>query len=200
MQLAPYKNRDSYRVWLSPGEAAKLVSEYNDDPQKELALSMALCGLRGDEIRRATHNHIRELNTEMEAYKLTVPTGKTGHRETPIGRSTVKTATIYKNAAGVGADEPLVDVATKTIRRWVAAAASNLADSTDNDDWRHVTSHDLRRSWATNTFYSLNASSVALEVVMNWGGWKDEQVFRQNYLGKEPDDLAVDLMETAGLR
>jgi hypothetical protein len=34
---------------------------------------------------------------------------------------------------------------------------------------------------------------------MRWGGWDDETTFRENYLGRVPDDLAADLMSDAGL-
>lgn len=200
MQTAPYDNRDSYRVWLSADEQLDLVSEYDDDPQKKLALELGLCGLRADEIRRVTMNDIRKLDAELEAYKITIRRGKTGHRETPIRRDTVNTARIYKNAAGIRADDPLIDVTTKTLRRWVERAAANCGDRSGVSEWEHVTSHDLRRTWATRTYYRLNSSPVATDIVMNWGGWVDRSVFRNNYLGKEPDDLAAELMESAGLR
>lgn len=62
-----------------------------------------------------------------------------------------------------------------------------------------LSAHDLRRTWATHTYYRLNASDTAKSVLMRWGGWDDEQTFETNYLGREPDGLASELMETAGL-
>ena len=201
MQLEPYDSKDGRKVWLSEFETERLTEYYADDPQKKLAVELALCGLRGDEITRVEFGHIRQLSTEQEAHKLTVPSGKTGHRETPIGNDTVNTARIYRNAAGVRKDEPLVDVSTKTIRRWVARAGDDLASKyNDKSGWQYLTTHDLRRTWATSTYYRLNSSPVALDLVMSWGGWEDESVFRSNYLGKEPDELAVQLMNQAGMR
>jgi hypothetical protein len=34
---------------------------------------------------------------------------------------------------------------------------------------------------------------------MAWGGWTDEEVFRENYLGAVPDEIAAQLMDHAGL-
>lgn len=34
---------------------------------------------------------------------------------------------------------------------------------------------------------------------MQWGGWDDPQTFRENYLGRVPDELTADLMQQAGL-
>lgn len=197
MQIEPYDTRDSYRVWLSDEEATQLVDQYNDDPQKQLAIQLGLCGLRADEVTRVATSDIRELQSDQEAYKLEVPRGKTGHRETPIPSEVVNTAKIYANAAGVTQDAPLVDVTTKTIRRWVRSAAADCEAASGVSEWQHVTSHDLRRTWATRTYYKLHASPVALDLVLSWGGWTDEATFRDNYLGKEPDQLAAELMDQA---
>lgn len=200
MQIEPHDNADQMKVWLSMSEQELLRGFFADDPQKQLAVELGLDGLRSDEIRRVTFDDVRELqDTDTESYKLRIRTSKTGARETPISNDTVQLARIYRNAAGVRADAPLVDVTTKSIRRWVSGAGNSLADSTGNDGWRHLSPHDLRRTWATSTYYKLAASPVARELVMSWGGWHDESVFRENYLGREPDHVAAELAERAGL-
>jgi hypothetical protein len=55
--------------------------------------------------------------------------------------------------------------------------------------------HDLRRTWATDTFYELamNDVPVARELVMSWGGWvitdTGENTFKEHYLGTIPDEV-----------
>ena len=88
---------------------------------------------------------------------------------------------------------------TKTLGRWVEEAVEAIAEDSGNDDWRKVTCHDLRRSWATSTYYKMHASDVAKSIIMRWGGWTDESTFEENYLGREPDGLAAKLMTEAGL-
>ncbi|WP_255196499.1 hypothetical protein [Halorarius litoreus] len=109
------------------------------------------------------------------------------------------------NSAEKRQDEPLVDVTTKTLRDWISDSRGHLAGRTGNDDWRHVTMHDLRRTWATDTFYSLAFEGVPIaeELTMGWGGWKmnakGRETFRENYLGPEPDHIAARAMEKIGV-
>ena len=97
-------------------------------------------------------------------------------------------------------DDPVIDVGKRTVQRWVTDAAEELAVETGDDNWLEVSAHDLRRSWAASVFYRLNGSDVVKSVIMRWGGWSNQQVFEQNYLGREPDELAAELMDEAGLR
>ena len=164
-----------------------------------------LDGLRSEEVPRVASRDFRRLDTDESAYKLRVREGKTGWRECPVGNDTKTKATMLKNARGLTKKDPLVDVSARTVQRWIAGdsnttgAVEVLAEETGNDDWLHVTAHDLRRTWATSTYYSLSAP-YALEVIMQWGGWTDGDTFRSNYLGKEPDHLAVEMMDESGLR
>jgi integrase len=191
-----------YRVWLSESEQDALASYYADDLVRQVSIRLMLHGLRSDEVTRVARSHIRRLDAEDEAYKLRVPEGKTGYRETPL-RASLRTQLVALSGAqgtrGGRADAPVADVTTRTLARWVDEAADALAEETGEENWQHVSCHDLRRSWATTTYYRLHASDVAKSLLMRWGGWSDEETFEQNYLGREPDDLAAELMGEAGL-
>lgn len=205
MQIEPMPDSDGYRCWLSPTEQDLLVEHYSEEPKKRLAVELMLDGLRSEEVPRVATRDFRRLDGDEEAYKFRVREGKTGWRECPVSTRTKERAIMLKNAGGLTKEDPLVDVSKRTVQRWIAGndsvtgAAEVLAEETANDDWRYVTAHDLRRTWPTTTYYSLSAP-YSLEVVMQWGGWKDGDTFRNNYLGKEPDHLAVQMMDEAGLR
>ncbi len=199
MQIEPMPNNDGYRCWLSPTEQDRLTDYYHTEPKKRLAIELMLDGLRSEEVPRVAPRDFRRLDAEEEAYKLRVRKSKTGYRECPVSNETHTLAQTLKNAQSATKEEPLVDVSPRTIQRWVANAAEALAEETGNEDWRHVTAHDCRRTWATTTYYSLSAP-YSLEVIMQWGGWVDGDTFRENYLGREPDHLAVEMMDEAGLR
>ncbi|MFC7046543.1 hypothetical protein ACFQH6_15035 [Halobacteriaceae archaeon GCM10025711] len=207
MQLEPHNQKDGYRVWLEPTEQDLLREYYEEDARRKLAISLMLHGLRSEEVPRVTKENVRSLVSEEEAYKLGIfgkdTTGKKKDgkwRETPIDRDTKQL--IYTLAAlpGMHKDDPVIDVGKRTVQRWVTEAAEELAAETGDDDWLELSAHDLRRSWATTVFYRLNGSDVAKSVIMRWGGWSNQQVFEQNYLGREPDELAAALMTKAGLR
>jgi integrase len=207
MQIEPFPEDDGYRCWLSRREQDRLTTYYTEHPTRRLAIELMLDGLRSEEVPRVEPQHIRSLDVDEEAYKLQIPTAKatvedkTGWRECPIATDTRQRAIMLKNTRGLRRDEPLVDKSKRQIQRWVTKAAGELADEGgEPDDWGYVTAHDLRRTWATYTFYRLFGNPGAIEVIMRWGGWRDRDTFRENYIGREPDDLAVELMDQAGLR
>jgi integrase len=194
---------DEYRCWLSLSEQDRLKTYYQDDLERQVAVRLMLHGLRSDEVTRVSRAHIRRLDADEESYKLKIPEGKTGYRECPISselRTTIVALSSAQGTRGGRADAPVCDVTTKTLSRWVDEAVESIANKDEEtDDWEHVTCHDLRRSWATSTYYRLHASDVAKSIIMRWGGWTDEDTFETNYLGREPDDLAARLMHDAGL-
>jgi integrase len=197
MQIEPYDNKDGYRVWLSENEQETVREHYEEDMEKRLAVELCMLGLRSEEVTKVSKEHIRRLQSGEEAYKLRVWESKTGYRETPLPKEVKQMITMLASAKDLKKDEPVIDVTKRTVQRWIKAIGE--ANEEDNPEWQHLSAHDLRRTWATHTYYRLNASDTAKSVLMRWGGWDDEQTFETNYLGREPDGLASELMQTAGL-
>jgi len=198
MQLEPFEN-DGYAVWLSEDEQDQLLEQVKEKPKRQLAFRALLHGLRTDELRWVRISKLRELETEQEAYKLTVSEGKTGYREVPVSRKMVEQMRLVKNVTSTRKDRPLITTGNRGIRRWMERARDELAEETGESNWQYVSPHDLRRTWATHTYYSLDAAN-AREIVMRWGGWSSADTFRSNYLGRETDEMAAEMMDAAGLR
>lgn len=190
---------DGYRCWLSEREQEQLLETLKEKPERQLAARGMLHGLRNDELKWVRISQIRELHAEREGYKLRVKDGKTGYRETPISCDMVEQMRMYKNASKTRKNRPLITAGKRARRRWISHAGEDLADETGDEDWLKVSPHDLRRTWATSTYYALDTNK-ADEIIMQWGGWSDAETFRNNYLGRETDTLAVELMDKAGLR
>jgi integrase len=199
MQLEPMPESEGSRCWLSSDEQAKLIDHLTEHPTRQIAARAMLHGLRTDELDWLRTDGIRRLDAEREAYKLRVRDGKTGYREVPISCDLKQQLLMLKNAKGKHQDEQLVDQTNRTIRRWIKKAGSELADELDDDDWMEMSPHDLRRTWATSTYYALD-SHYAVDIVMRWGGWSSRETFVNNYLGRETDPMAAEMMQTAGLR
>lgn len=214
MQTRPYPEDDGLRVWLSRPEQRALLDVYDGDPKRQLALELGLHGLRSDEIvggdgrSGVALRDLRQLAVQDNApdrYKLVIPDGKTGTRETPASHELYQHIRYYANARELRRDDRLIDVTTKTLRNWIGDAREQLAADRDDDGWLHAGMHDLRRTWATDTFYSLAFAGVPIaeELTMSWGGWKmtatGRETFRENYLGPEPDHIAHRAMETLAL-
>jgi integrase len=203
MQIEPMPGGEGWRCWLSEREQETLTGYYAEEPRKQLAVELMLDGLRSEETTRVSKQDFRRLDSkDGEAWHLRVWESKTGYREAPVSNETKQRAVMLANARGLRQEEPLVDVAPRTVQRWVTDAATMLAEETGDKDWTKVSAHDLRRTWATTTYYRLIANggtNDVREIVMRWGGWDDEDTFRENYLGRVPDNLAANMMAAAGL-
>jgi len=87
---------------------------------------------------------------------------------------------------GGGVTKCWLDVSTPSIRRWVKEAAHTIAEQTDDPRWLSVSSHDLRRSWAT---YHLVERQVDVRTMMSIGGWSDYSAI-EPYLA-EPTEARI---------
>jgi integrase len=198
MQIEPFENEAGYRVWLNRKEDSQFTEFYGTEPKKKLSVELMLDGLRSKEVTNVSKEDFREMQTEEEGYMLQIPESKTGYRECPVSAETRNTALTVANTMGLSKSEPIVDVSKRTVQRWVTDAAEQLAESTGKETWNEVSAHDLRRTWATHTYWRIEGDR-AREVVMSWGGWEDVQTFSSNYLGKVPDSVAIDIMHEADL-
>ncbi|ESS03433.1 MAG: site-specific recombinase XerD [uncultured archaeon A07HR67] len=72
------------------------------------------------------------------------------------------------------------------MRRWVREAVRDLADGGARDRWELVSSHDLRRSWAT---YHMVERGADVRIMMSIGGWSNYDAI-EPYLG-EPTEAKM---------
>lgn len=200
MQTRPYDQKDGKRCWLSRDEQAALIDVIDDEkPRRRIALQLGLHGLRSDEIVRVRPKDVRELADGTAMLTVREET-KTGTREVPISDDLRQRVKYLKGAdPSLSASDVVVDNATRTLRQWINGACDALGD-----EYGHVGMHDLRRTWATDTFYSLAFEGVPIaeELTMSWGGWKQTstgiETFRENYLGPVPDHITEQAMELLG--
>lgn len=178
MNLENYDDQDGMKAWLSEQEVQQLLDQFNDT-EKRIAVSLAgRCGLRSAEVLDIAPEHV--VDTDAGTMLRVWESAKTGqYRETPIPPNLATTIRTVGDVREEPADAPLVDATTRTLRRWMSRATSNLLDETGDDGWTFVGMHDLRRTWAT----SLRSADVDAMVVCDWGGWDDLQTFLDHYRG-----------------
>jgi site-specific recombinase XerD len=99
----------------------------------------------------------------------------------------------YARERGIADGNPWVDAGTSTVRRWVKQAAEEIAAQTGNERWLEVSSHDLRRSWAT---YHLVEQRVDVRTMMSVGGWSDYSAI-EPYLTKPTESRIGEAFEEA---
>lgn len=186
--------KGGYRVWLQEEEQDLLLNYYTEDYEKELAIKLMLkSGLRADEVPRISASCVQDSDADFKI--LQVPDGKRGYRETFVPNDlATQIQSIYKVKDDVYQHDPIITVTVRTIQNWVYNAGEDLAQKTGNDDWKHVSAHDCRRTWATKMIQS----GVTGDVVMDWGGWENYQTFRDHYWRADDEKIQSNL-EEAGM-
>lgn len=170
------RNKDgSWNVWMSREEYRELP-RVTGSFQREIAIRlMGDCGLRVAEVLDVTPEHISR-RSDGQHFSLEVVAGKdtTGefaggkHRETWLPRDFEAQINRYVQEKDVDVDEPLLDRAKRTVQDWVETAGDSAAEATGDDDYRKVSTHDLRRCWANHLLVEENVSP---RIVMALGGW-----------------------------
>lgn len=167
------------KVWLSQSEVEQLL-DVADDTERRVAFALgARSGLRSKEILDVAPQDI--VDTEAGAM-LRVWEGKGDkYRETPMPANLATTIKTIGDVRGAPIDEPILSVeSTRSLRRWIESIREQLAEETGDPGWTYLSTHDLRRTWAT----ALGDKEVDPLLVLDWGGWEDLETFLDHYRGK----------------
>ena len=179
------------RVCLSKKQKQRLVEYYENYPVKQLAVRlMSESGLRGDEVTRVSAMDLRD-SDDADFTRLVVREAKAGRRETVVPPSLAQQ---IRTVSNIQDSNFVVDVTKRTVRDWVYDACEDLAEQTGEPDWREVSPHDLRKTWATN----LVQSGVPVPNVMKWGGWGDYETFREHYFRESDEQIERQLERVEG--
>lgn len=209
MQSRPYDEKDGLKIWLNRREQERLLEATDDRdsrprPERALALNLGLHGFRTDEIvptdngKGIVEENVRQLGGG-DGYVIEIQDGKTSTsiREVPLDPDVARDIFSLKRGASKRKDDPLIDVNPRTVRQWIYDAREILEEPAASE----LGMHDLRRTWATSTYYSLAIRGVPIaeELTMSWGGWAHtdtgRETFRQNYLGPVPDFIVADCFD-----
>lgn len=200
MRLEATSSEDQYHVWMTDAELEDLrraAANHRDDLVIQLG---GYVGLRAFEIPQIRPKHVKRTD-DGDHYRLRVPRGKDTNanggkpRNAYLPRDVEGDIHRYRNAEGIDRDEPLVDLTERAIRAIVKRTAERAAEKTGDDDFRHVSSHDLRRRFAQRL---LVEERVNPRVVMQVGGWGSLQAIKP-YLNSPTPDVVNKAFEQAGL-
>ena len=195
MRTEPYDNQDGRKCWLSRDEVELLLEKAREaGTRQEIALSLgARCGLRASEIVGVKPVNLDSHDVVGARIEVTEEVSKTNlPREVPI--SPRLRSLIQGYAGDSEPSEPIVDVTTRTVERWVNRAAERCQAETGNKKWSYLGPHDLRRTWGTQ----LVEQEVEPGLIMQWGGWSDWSTFREHYLGAYSPEMERKQIEKVG--
>jgi len=176
MRLEATEKPDEYKIWLTDNEIEDLrraTTGYRDDIIIQLG---AFVGLRSFEIPQIQPRHIK--TTESGQYRLRVPEGKDTSgsggkpRDAYLPDDVERSLQQFANAENIAPREPFVNLSERGVRAVMKRTAKAAAAETGDDDFRHVSSHDLRRRFAQRLFVDENMNP---RVVMQVGGWDSFQ-------------------------
>lgn len=193
---------DKTKCWLSfPDEKDEVISTARStDWERAIAMRLMVeVGCRASGVLSAKPSGV-QYNSDGEYWEIEVrgkntKGGEKTTRDAYLPNSVKQTLDIYGDERDISDDEPFVDKSESTVRRWVDEAVDEIADDTGNDRWRSVSSHDLRRSWAS---HYLVDEQVAVRVMMEIGGWSSYDAI-EPYLRKPSPEVIGDEMAEAEL-
>lgn len=200
MRLEATGTDDQYKVWMTDAELERLrrhAATHRDDLIIQLG---GYVGLRAFEIAQVCPKHVKRTE-DGDHYRLRVPEGKdtTGSggkpRDAFLPHDVEADIHRYQTAEDVARDEPLVGIKKSAIRDVVKRTAVRAAEATGDDDYRHVSSHDLRRRFAQRLLVD---EQMNPRVVMQVGGWDSFQAI-EPYLNAPTPDVVNEAFEDAGL-
>ena len=180
------------KCWLSPDELDHLERTAGEDGWgREVAIQlMGRCGLRASEVNYPSDSNLRYSDDGsiwlFEVQGKNTKGGSKKTRDAWMPDNVADDIHKYSRERGFNPSDHWLDVSTPSIRRWVKEAAHTIAEQTDDPRWLSVSSHDLRRSWAT---YHLVERQVDVRTMMSIGGWSDYSAI-EPYLA-EPTEARI---------
>ena len=190
---------DETKVWLTDDEIEELrrsTASQRDDLIIQLG---AYVGLRAFEIPQVRPAGIK--TSESGQYRLHVPAGKdtTGgggkRRDAFLPGDVERDLQRYQNSENLVPRDPFIDLSTDGVRKVVIRTAAKTADRTGDDDFRRVSSHDLRRRFAQRLLVDREMNP---RVVMAVGGW-DSFAAIEPYLTEPTETVIDEEFQEAGL-
>jgi integrase len=172
------RNRDgTFNVWMSRNEYRELPRQAHSGLAEVALRLMGDCGLRVAEVPDVTAEDIsrrsdgRHYELRVTGAKDTTGTYEGGkYRETwlPVDLEAHINRIVQQPANEIEDGDSVVRRSKRTLQNWMERAAAGAAEETGDEDYRKVSTHDLRRCWA---HHLLVEEGVSPRIVMALGGW-----------------------------
>lgn len=213
-------NRDgTYKVWLSSREYDMFLDHAGDDEALAVAIRLGgEVGLRHGETTRARPEHLKESVVDLsESPTLDAQRTPAGRevvhwlevhgkdtsgatedgkrRDALVPPDVVRDLQLFRHKQSLDDEDEYISVTSRSLRRWISDHGDDLAEATGNPDWSHVSTHDLRRYYATTM---LQVHGMNPEVVMAVGGWDSYAALRP-YLQSPVEEVIAADFARAGL-
>jgi integrase len=183
---------DEHKVWLTDSEVEDLRRVTHSQRDDLIIQLGAYVGLRAFEVPQPRPCDIIE--TENGQYRLRVRAGKdtSGNGGKPrnafLPDSVERDLQRFQNSENIAPQDPFIDLEQPGVRAVVKRTAERAADETGVEDFRKVSTHDLRRRFAQRLLVD---EAMNPRVVMQVGGWSSFQAI-EPYLNAPSEDVVDD--------
>ena len=189
-----------FKVWLTDDEIEQLrraAGSRRDDLIIQLG---AFVGLRAFEIPQVAPKHVKRAG-DGDHYRLRVPRGKDTKEGEGAPRDAYLPADVerdlyqYQRDESLDEGDPYIDLTAGGVRAVVLRTADAAAERTGDDDFRDVSSHDLRRRFAQRLLVDHGMNP---RVVMEVGGWSSFGAI-EPYLNAPTEEVVNDAFDSVDL-
>jgi len=190
---------DEWKVWLTDSEIEDLRRAANSTRDDLIIQLGAFTGLRAFEIPQVRPADVKE--TDSGQYRLRVRSGKDTSggggkpRDAYLPDSVERDLQRFQNEHNIAPKDPYIDLSQPGVRAVVRRTAARAADATGDDDFRKVSTHDLRRRFAQRLLVDQQMNP---RVVMAVGGW-DSFAAIEPYLNAPSEDVIDDAFREVDL-
>ncbi|EMA26724.1 site-specific integrase [Haloarcula argentinensis] len=190
---------NEHKVWLTDGEIEDLRRASNSQRDDIIIQLGAFVGLRAFEIPQVRPVDVKE--TDSGQYRLRVKAGKdtSGNggkpRDAYLPDSVECDLQRFQNEHNIAPKNPYIDLSQPGVRAVVRRTAERAVDANGDDDFKKVSTHDLRRRFAQRLLVD---EQMNPRVVMAVGGW-DSFAAIEPYLNAPSEDVIDDAFAEADL-
>jgi len=190
---------NEHKVWLTDSEIEDLRRATNSQRDDLIIQLGAFVGLRAFEIPQVRPVDVKA--TDSGQYRLRVRAGKntSGNdgkpRDAYLPNGVERDLQRYQNEHNIAPKDPFIELKQPGVRAVVRRTAARTAETTGDDDFEKVSTHDLRRRFAQRLLVD---EQVNPRVVMAVGGW-DSFAAIEPYLNAPSEEVFDDAFAEIGL-
>lgn len=144
-----------------------------------------------------TDDDVEIVLLQIREAKYTTEDETSGEQVMWIPRGLYDEIVEYCYQENISPTEELFDVGAERLRQLVKETGENAATSASDEDFRHLTPHDLRAYFATHMICRRN---VDPEIVKSMGGWNSDEALKPYLDVALPRDIKTSSLAEVSLR
>lgn len=191
-------DRSNSRVYLSPSDVqtywkaappenelmTKTQAKTSTRPSKTLELTL-------DDFYVAENDNVNIYVVHIRRAKNTTEDDEPKDRLSWCPKSHYQELKEWCETEGIADDEEIFPNGYSKHQKTIRETCDRLVEATGLNEWDHVTAHDFRRYWATNSYRRLQLDK---DLVMDMGGWSSDEAIKPYLEERLPIDIQNEIL------